>query len=148
MTVLFFYGSSTYKFKNPAHTRRFQMAESSLDECLQQNSRYTRTVAFIYIGRPDCMIIINQYLNRLTEIAFCAHYKTISTMFYMVVLYIRVYAKYMDDDICFTGMAKLYIQQSYIVYRQGRNYIALYFALLLVHGDIFFNVCTGPLKGN
>ena len=90
MTVLFFYGSSIYNFKNPAHTRRFQMAESSLDECLQQNSHYSRTVGFIYIGIPNCMIIINQYLNRLTEIAFCAYYRTISTMFYMVVWYIRI----------------------------------------------------------
>ena len=38
-------------------------------------------------------------------------------------------------------MAKLYIQQSYIVYRQGRNYIALYFALRLLHDDIFFKGC-------
>ena len=53
MTVFYFYGSSTYNFENPAHTRRFQLAESSLDGYLQQNCRYNRIIGFIYIIRPD-----------------------------------------------------------------------------------------------
>ena len=50
------------------------MAESSLDGCLQQNSHYNRIIGYIYIARPDYIIIVNQCLNRLTEIVFCAHY--------------------------------------------------------------------------